>query len=124
MDTRSKILSMDAVFDALATGEWRAVVGLFDPLTVTQARRLADLSSDGRKLLAIVLDSADTLLAPDARAALMAALREVDAVVIAGSYSWRSLVPQHARVEIVEDEAGERARSAQFVQFILERQHA
>jgi hypothetical protein len=124
MDTRTKILSSDVVGDALATEEWLAVVGLFDPLTVTQARRLAEVRGDGRKLLVIVLESDGALLSSDARAALVAGLREVDAVVIASPQRWCSLIPPSARVEIVEDEAGERARSAEFVQFILRRQHA
>jgi hypothetical protein len=124
MDTRAKILSMDAVSDALRTGEWRALVGLFDPLTVTQARRFADLSRDGRKLLGIVLDTDGTLLPANARAALIAGLREFDAVVIAAPGLWRALIPQGAHVQIVEDEAGERARSAEFVQFLLRRQNA
>lgn len=124
MDTRQKILSDHAMSDVLANGDWLAVVGFFDPLTATQARRLAELSRRGRKLLAIVLDSRETLLSTDARAVLIAGLREVDAVVTAPPDLWRSLIPKGARVETVEDEAGERARSAEFVEFVLRRQNA
>jgi hypothetical protein len=124
MDTRSKILSADAVRTTLATGEWTVVVGLFDPLTVVQARRLAGLSQQGRKLAAIVLEIEDTLLEANARAALIAGLREVDAVTIARHDGWRPLIPRRPGIEIVEDEAGERARSDEFVQFVLRRQNA
>jgi hypothetical protein len=124
MDTRSKILSADAVRTTLATGEWTVVVGLFDPLTVVQARRLAGLSQQGRKLAAIVLEIEDTLLEANARAALIAGLREVDAVAIARHDGWRPLIPRRPGIEIVEDEAGERARSDEFVQFVLRRQNA
>lgn len=124
MDTRSKILSPDAVPDALRTGEWLAVPGLFDPLTATQARRLAALSRPDRKVLVIVLEDSNALLPAHARAALIAGLQEVNAVVISSDNDWRTLIPEGARVQIIEDEAGERARSAEFVEFILRRQNA
>ena len=124
MDTRLKILSSDSVRAALATGEWLAVAGLFDPVTVHQARHLANLRSAGRKLLAVVLDGADTLLPAQARAALLAGLREVDAVVIAQPERWRSLIPENSQVEILEDAGAERARSADFVQLVMRRQNA
>lgn len=123
MDTREKILPPRSLSQLLASGEWTLVAGFFDPLTEVQARRLAVLSQ-GRKLLAIVLESEDTLLAANARAALIAGLREVDAVIIAPPDDWRSLIPRRPGIEIIEDEAGERARSAEFVQFVLRRQNA
>jgi hypothetical protein len=124
MDTRSKILSADAVRTTLATGEWTVVVGLFDPLTVVQARRLAGLSKPSRKLLALVVESEETLLEANARAALIAGLREVDAVTVVAADGWRSLIPRRPGIEIVEDEAGERARSDGFVRSVLRRQNA
>ena len=124
MDTRSKILSMDALSGVLATGEWLAIVGLFDPLTAEQARRLAGFSTQSRKRLAIVLESENALLPAEARAVVIAALGEVDAVFIAPPDRWRLLIPPGAHVEIIEDEAGECARSEDFVQFVLRRQNA
>jgi hypothetical protein len=124
MDTREKIIPSGSILELLASGEWSVVVGLFDPLTVVQARRLAAWRKQGRKLLAIVLEAEDTLLEANARAALIAGLREVDAVAIAAPDGWRSLIPRDSRIEIVEDEAQERARSEEFVQFVLRRQNA
>jgi hypothetical protein len=124
MDTRTKILAANRVPGVLADGEWLAIAGVFDPLTVVQARRIAGFRRNARKLMAVVLQDEDALFAAEARAALIAGLREVDAVLIAPPERWRTLVPKNARVEIVEDIAGERARSADFVQFVLQRQNA
>ena len=123
MDTRSKILSLEALSDVLATGDWVAVVGLFDPLTAEQAERLARLRGGWRKLLAVVLRGEGALLAVEARAALIAGLREISAVIIADGQDWRRAISGNPRVEIVEDAEGERARSAEFVQFVLNRQN-
>lgn len=100
------------------------VAGLFDPLTALQARRLADFASNGRKLIAIVLDSEDALFSAEARAALIAALREVSAVAIANSSGWCGIVPDDRRIAFVVDPEGDRARTAEFIQFVLSRQNA
>jgi hypothetical protein len=124
MDTREKILPTSSLSQLLASGEWSVVAGVFDPLTVVQARRFAGLCKPSRKLLALVVESAETLLEANARAALIAGLREVDAVTVVAAEGWRSLIPRTPGIEIVEDEAGERARSDAFVRFVLRRQNA
>jgi hypothetical protein len=122
LDTRDKIKPLKDLNSMLADSKWIAMVGLFDPLTAAQTRRLADAAADGRKVLAIVLTGSDTMLPADARAALIAAVRDVDAVVIAGEQEWRSAIHRNAGVVIVDDPEGEKRRSAEFVKFILERQ--
>ncbi len=123
MDTREKIVPLQRVAACLETGQWLAVVGLFDPLTALQASRLADLHAQGgRKILVLILDTGNTLLTAAARAALIAALRHVHLVAIAPPELWRSAIPHNSDVEIVDDPEGECARSAEFVQFILHRQ--
>lgn len=92
------------------------MVGLFDPLTAAQARRL-----HGRKLLAIVLDAPDSLLPAQARAELVAALRSVKAVLIAKPETWRSQLPKFCST-IIDDLEEERNRTAEFVNFVLHRQ--
>jgi len=117
MDTREKILGRDSVGALLASGEWTVVAGLFDPLTLTQAQRLAKAADGGRKILAAVISDANTLLPDRARAELVAGLRSVDAVVIAKPEQIVML-----GVNIDEDAAAERERSAEFVRFVLQRQ--
>ena len=121
MDTREKIVSADMLGRLLGEGDWIAVSGFFDPLTAEQAARLAGLRRSRHKLLAVVLPSDDSLLAQDARAALVAALGSVDAVSIAASNKWQSAIPPNARVEIVEDLEAEKNRRDQFVRFVLNR---
>lgn len=97
-------------------------MGFFDPLTAAEAKRLTAAANGGRKVLAIVLTSPDSLLSADARAALVAAIRGIDAVVIAEPQQWRSVLGQHANVAIDDDLESDKKRSADFVDFILKRQ--
>src|SRR6266851_5713547 len=99
MDTREKIAPLDDLPRRMAEGEWVVVVGLFDPLTATQAERVAEIRKRGEGLLAIVLDDPDTLLAADARAALMAGLRDVRLVCVARAGEWRAMLSS-SRVKI------------------------
>ncbi|HLH03281.1 MAG TPA: hypothetical protein VKX25_10955 [Bryobacteraceae bacterium] len=117
MDTREKIVSVEEI-----SGEgWLAVAGLFDPLTLEQAERVATIAGrqPERRLLAVVEPGNGTLLSAEARAALVAGLREVSAVVIAEPDAIRA----HG-IEVEEDLPGEKQRSEQFVQFVLARQRA
>jgi len=84
---------------------------------------MADFAGRGRPLLAVVLDQAGTLFEVEARAALMAALRSVRLVAIAKPGEWRAKLTDRwgEKLEIIEDAAGEYARSAEFVQLILNR---
>jgi hypothetical protein len=117
MDTRKKIVTVDEI-----TGEgWVGIAGLFDPLTVEQAERIAALVSrvPDRKLLAVITPASGTLLSAEARAALVAGLREVRAVVIAEPDTVRA-----RGIEINEDQEGEARRSSEFVEFVLARQRS
>lgn len=125
MDTREKIVPLDKVAARLGSARWMGVVGLFDPLTAVQACRLEEVAkSSGRKLLAIVLEAQDALLPADARASLVAALRMVDLVATAEPQRWRSALAEGTDVQIAEDPEGERARSADFIRFILDRRQS
>ena len=130
MDTRKKIVPLDRVPRLISEGEWLAVVGYFDPLTALEARRITDLShsaSNGtarRNLLAIVLEKENGVLSVEARAALIAALREVDSVTVSNHFAWRAAVGQSSRVTVAEDAEGENQRLADLAHFILERHHA
>ncbi len=127
MDTRQKIVSFENMSTVLAEGEWVAVAGLFDPLTAVQAKRLAEIAKNGAhagRLLAIVLESEGTLLPAEARAILVAALRDVNAVVIAQPDRWRDKIPESGSIRIIEDSEGERIRSAEFARFVIQRQQS
>jgi hypothetical protein len=104
----------------LGNAAWLAVVGRFDPLTLAQANRLSELLRQGRSIVAVVQPAPESLLPVEARAALVAALRSVRLVVIADA----SLLPSHPRIQLLEDEPGERKRSEDFVAFIAQRQGA
>ncbi len=104
----------------LGTGQWVAVVGRFDPLTLAQAERVAKLNENGRSLLIVVEPGEDCLLPVEARAALVAALHAVQLVVIGEAHE----LPAHPQLEMIGDEEGERKRSAEVVRFIAERQGA
>ena len=124
MDTRNKILPLDDVPALLGATPWLAVVGFFDPLTATEAKRLAGLACRGRKLLAIVLQSENALLSAEARAELVAALRDVHLVAITKRERWRSIMPNRADLQIIEDPEGDKTRSAEFIKFVLTRQQS
>jgi hypothetical protein len=114
-------MRLDSLTERLAGRNWLAVVGLFDPLTAIQADRMAEFASSGRAVCALILDEPDTLFPAEARAALMAALRSVDLVAIAKNDEWRPLLAGLSNVEISEDALSERARSASFCEFVLQR---
>ena len=124
MDTRNKIVPLDEVPALLGTTPWLAVVGVFDPLTAIEAKRLASLARPDRKLLAVVLESENALLSPEARAELVAALRYVHLVATATPQCWRSVLPNGADFHIIEDPEGDKTRSAEFIQFVLNRQQS
>jgi hypothetical protein len=116
VDTREKIVPLADLRRRMATGEWLAVVGLFDPLTALQATRVTEVSNGDGELAAIVLDEPDTLLSADARAALVAGLRRVRLVSIARGEEWRHALGQ---AKVFED----RTHSDEFVKFVFERQN-
>ena len=120
LDTREKIVPLQDLPAQLGNGNWLAVIGRFDPLTLAQAERLAELTREGRSIVGVIEPGEDCLLPVEARAALVAALSSVQLVVIGEAGS----LPGHPQMEIIADEEGERKRSAEFVQFIAERQGA
>jgi hypothetical protein len=124
VDTRSKIVPRERFAQLIKTGHWMVVAGLFDPLTAIEAKRLAAFRKDDRKLAAIVLRDPNALFDDEARATLVASLRDVHAVTVSDPENWRHLIPAATRVEIVYDPAGEKARSAEFVQLVLTRSDA
>jgi hypothetical protein len=120
LDTREKIVPPADLAVRLGEGNWLAAVGRFDPLTLAQAERIAKLKEEGRSIMCVVEPGEDSLLPAEARAALVAALRGVQLVVIGGAADLK----MYKQIEIITDEDGERQRSGAFVDFIAERQGA
>jgi len=122
VDTREKIISEEQLPELLASGTWLAVVGRFDPMTAVEAERLAEFARLG-KVLGIVLENEEALLPADARAVLVASLRDVSAVLVAHAQKWEALLPKSAALSVVEDLAGEGARRQEFIECVLNRRH-
>lgn len=121
MDTRRKIVGVAELPDKLKDGQWTAIVGLFDPLTALQAERIAAHARTGRKILAVIRPGADTLLSQEARAVLVAALRDVELVVASLGTESQPLWRDYPDLSVDDDEAAELSRSGDFAQYILQR---
>jgi hypothetical protein len=120
LDTREKIVPLEKLGALLRDGEWLAVVGTFDPLTLSQAERLAEVSRKGKSVLAVVEPGAGCLLPVEARAVLVAAVKSVQLVVVAET----SALPKHPQMEIMKDDDGEHQRSRAFAEHVRGRQGA
>lgn len=85
MDTRNKIVTPEAARALVLEGP-AVATGYFDVLLAGHVRELEELSrrAPGRALVAVVLPLAGAVLGERARAELVAALRAVDWVVVAG----------------------------------------
>jgi hypothetical protein len=124
VDTREKIVHFEALPSVLSRGEWSAVTGFFDPLTLVQAERLSTIARHGRRIAVIVVPGSETLLSSHARATLIAALRDVDAVAIAEPAQVKKLCSQLPNVHVHQDDEADRLRSTDFVVFVRTRQKA
>ena len=122
MDTREKIKKLSDLPHLLQSDRWVILPGLFDPLTADQAERISKAKNGNRRVLAVIAPRLDALLTAEARAALVAGLRDVDAVVVADSATLRQFIPNGVDISIIEDPAAEEARSAEFIEFVLARQ--
>ena len=125
MDTRDKVKTLSQSDDLLAHGRWTIVIGYFDPLTVEHATCLHQLVSPETKLMAVIAIENDDLLPAMARAALVASLRDVDAVV-ADEAEWRLWVTGHADSltghQVIDRREEDRLLRSQFERHVLRRQ--
>jgi hypothetical protein len=118
MDTRNKILTLDATL-RLPRGEITLVSGYFDALRAAHTRDLAALP---RPLLAVVLPRAGELLSQRARAEMTAALRVIDYVVIAENKELDALVEALTPRQVVRMEARDAALVEQLIEHVHRRQ--
>lgn len=126
LDTRNKIISAAEARTRVADGNWLVFAGYFDPLTASVAQRLHRLVERGRheRVLAVVLKGMDTLLSLDDRSILMAALREVDAVVAMSQGELQDFLPSGPRIHFVFDEEEERRNTEAVTTVVLRQQPA
>jgi hypothetical protein len=122
LDTREKIVTLAEFAARDRQGLWTAVIGVFDPFTLAVAKAIRERAKVDRDLLVVVAPANGTLLNPEARAALIAALRDVDTVVIAAAEEARSSLKNIPGIEIFEDPAADTRRSREFVDLVLARQ--
>ena len=115
MDTRNKIVS--AAEAAKDTGT--LVRGYFDPLCAAHVRRLEALAGAGP--VTILLDSPPQPLLPvAARAELLAALRVVKQVVIAGDES----MPEFQGRPVTDESGSDLGRLQELMEHVKRRQNA
>jgi bifunctional ADP-heptose synthase (sugar kinase/adenylyltransferase) len=111
MDTRHKIIEPEravALSGDLRSGGVRVVTGYFDVIVAEHVRRLLEIKNGA--LLVVVLDPPDPVLPGRARAELVAALRMVDYVVLAGERAAEELLSHFCPGEIVREESADLLR--------------
>jgi glycerol-3-phosphate cytidylyltransferase-like family protein len=123
MDTRSKILTPERAL-ALPRGALAVVTGTFNPLLAEHARALAAVRNrtPERPLLAVILPAEPALLPAEARAALVAATRMVDYVLIANREQTDQLIETLAPAETVRLEADDAVRTRRLIEHVQRRQ--
>jgi hypothetical protein len=118
MDTRSKILTLDAAL-RLPSGVLTIATGYFDALRAAHTRDLSDLP---RPLLAVVLPLTGELIPQAARTEMVAALRMVDYVVAAENKDFDALAERLAPRRIVRLEVRDAERNQQLIEHVHRRQ--
>ncbi len=122
MDTRSKILTAEAA-RALPRGALAVVTGTFNPFLAEHARALAAVRNrTQRPILAVILPAEPALLPAEARAALAAATRMVDYVLIASREEMETLLEILAPAETVRLEADDAVRTRRLIEHVHRRQ--
>jgi glycerol-3-phosphate cytidylyltransferase-like family protein len=118
MDTRNKIVDAAGCH---GKGPGTVITGYFDPLLAWHARELERIRERAGSLIAIVLPLADELLSQPARAAVVAALRMVDYVLIADNEDLDRLFAELKPVEIVRLENDDLRRRGELMQHVRRR---
>lgn len=84
MDTRSKIVSLEAALEAAQAPKSAAITGYFDPVTVEHARSLeASRRECGGPLVVFITEPPEPVMSAAARAEVVAGIAAVDLVALA-----------------------------------------
>jgi hypothetical protein len=122
VNTSKKIQTWEELQNVLQEGEWTILLAQFDPLTSDTVARVNSLVCPGRKLAVIIPAVRDEFLPPKARAVLAAALRGVDAVVVAPPQNWREILSSNPAFRIVDDSVADARERSTFTTRVLKRQ--
>ncbi len=124
MDTRKKIVSPEAALAAArerrSAGERIALVtGYFDPLLASHARCLREGASPGLAVFVAIADPPQPVLPARARAELVAALADVDYVILPeGAAALGGLAPD----ELHDQRAADERRTGELMRHVHSRQ--
>lgn len=122
MDTRAKIIDLASAVMLRHRGvRVTLVTGYFDVLTPELVRRLHSLS-DGRRLIAVVLDPPNPLLTSRARAELAAALSMVDYVLSLPDADLERALEAIRPDEVVREDMADGNRSQALIEYVHQRQ--
>ena len=124
MDTRRKILTVDAARAVTPARPLALVAGYFDVLRAEHARELEAVrrSTSAAALMVVVLPLDGELQSLAARAALVAAMRMVDYVVTGHDSALDLLVRALAPDAVVRLEEADRRRTRQLIEHVRQRQ--
>jgi len=126
MDTREKIIDCQHAVALVAqlrgeSAALKVVTGYFDVLVAEHVRRLRQIAAGATKLFVVVLDPPTALLAPRARAEMVAALAMVDYVIPAGEQAAESVIRCFSANEIVREESADLLRAECLKQHVQRR---
>lgn len=122
MDTRAKILTLDAA-RLLRVPRLVLVSGYFDLLRAPQVRALEEIRqrTGAGTLLAAVLPWDEAVLSQRARAEMVAALRMIDYVVAIDLSEFAALVSALAPAEVTRLETSDALRNREFIEYVHRR---
>src|SRR5579872_4843102 len=116
MDTRNKIIGLEqaralVLESSINQDHLKIVTGYFDVLLAEHVRRLREIADGASRLLVVVLDPPDPVLAARGRAELVAALDMVDYVVPADEHAAQALLGRFTGGEVVREESDDLLRA-------------
>jgi bifunctional ADP-heptose synthase (sugar kinase/adenylyltransferase) len=125
LDTRHKICTAAEAIEALrsraADSRQVIVIGYFDPVLGTHARRLAEIAASHGQAIVVLTDPPRPILPRRARAELVAALESVEYVVLADNPTAEFVTRLPSAFVIREEEADAR-RTAEFIRHVFGKQ--
>jgi hypothetical protein len=120
MDTRAKIVSENEAAVQAVGRQTVLLLSSFDVLTATRIRRVRDLLKTGALLVAVITDSADTLLPTQARAELAASLAIIDLVIV-GKEPVAALLGRFPGATVIDDHDADTRRTTELINYVHQR---